>query len=167
MKYILLSLSCLLSSSHALADTPNLFDDNGFVTQQHALTCIQLNKDMNLASEQMLETESSKNHLKGKINSLQIEIQKRRKLIEKLDQQHNQTNNEDYNILVMQFEDLVDERKQTITLYKNRNLHLTTQHESVIRLEQRFSEQCLIKFKITEQMHKDVCGSENIRWCQL
>ena len=120
---------------------------------------------MNLASQQMITTENTKTRLASKIKYLKNEIHKRRQLIEELDRQDNQVNNENYNQLITQFEDLIEERKQSIVLYKNKNQLLVTQHESVVRLEQRFSNQCLTNVKITKKMHLLVCQNEEIRWC--
>ena len=166
MKKRLLILIVLPVFSSAFAENSPIRDASGFVTQEHALSCIQINKDMNLASQQMITTENTQTTLKSKIEYLQNEIHKRRQLIEELDRQHNQGNNENYNQLIMQFEDLIEERKQSIVLYKNKNQLLVTQHESVIRLEQRFSNQCLINVKITKKMHLTVCQNEEIRWCK-
>ena len=165
MKKILLILSILPAFSSALAENSPILDASGFVTQEHALSCIQTNKDMNLASQQMITTENTKTRLASKIKYLKNEIHKRRQLIEELDRQDNQVNNENYNQLITQFEDLIEERKQSIVLYKNKNQLLVTQHESVVRLEQRFSNQCLTNVKITKKMHLLVCQNEEIRWC--
>jgi len=156
-----------LSTSSVLSNKATIIDNDGFVTQQHALTCIQINKDMNLASQQLLSTEANKENIKSKINYLHNEIQKRRQLINRLDKQNNQSNNKNYNELIIQFENLVDERKQTISLYENENQLHVTQHESVIRLEQRFSNKCLNNLQITQEMHTQICKLQNIRWCSL
>jgi len=167
MLKIFITLCSLIAISPVFASNSFDFDSDGFITKKHALTCIQTNQDMKLASQQMLKTESNKSHLKSKINYLQKEITKRRNLIEKLDQQNIQSNNDNYNALVTQFEDLVDERKQVITQYNDENQLHKTQHESVVRLEQRFSKSCLNGIKITQKMHQDVCQSNDIRWCSL
>lgn len=167
MKKILLTLSISLPLSTALAQNPPILDTSGFVTKEHALSCIQTNKDMNLASQQMIETENTKTSLTSKIEYLHTEIHKRRQLIDKLDRQRNQGNNENYNQLVTQFEDLMDERKQAVSLYDKENQLHATQHKSVIRLEQRFSELCFNNIQITQKMHRDICASESIRWCNL
>ncbi|RDH82659.1 MAG: hypothetical protein DIZ80_10285 [endosymbiont of Galathealinum brachiosum] len=167
MKKILLILSLLLPFSSVLAKKPPIMDASGFITQEHALNCIQTNKDMILASQQMIETENTKTRLRSKIEYLQNEIRKRRQVIEKLDRQHDQGNNENYNQLITQFEDLMDERKQTISLYDQKNQLHVTQHKSVIRLEQRFSDLCFKNIQITQKMHKDICTGETIRWCSL
>jgi len=162
-----ITLSYLIPTSLVFASNSLDIDSNNFITKQHALSCIQLNHDMKLASQQMLTTESDKSHLKSKINYLQKEITKRRQLIEKLDQQNTQQNNNNYNALVTQFEDLVEERKQIIKLYNDENQLHKTQHESVVRLEERFSKTCLNGIKMTQKMHHDVCQSIDIRWCTL
>lgn len=158
--------SFLLFSSSVLA-SDSATSEAGFITQQHALTCIQTNEDLNLASRQMLLTETDKSHLKSKIDYLHSEIEKRRQLIEKLDRQNSHENNDNYNQLFTQFEDLTDERKQTISLYKEKNQLHITQHESVIRLEQRFSNECLTSIQITEKMHNEICENSSVRWCSL
>lgn len=167
MHKIFLILSYLIPTSLVCASNSINLDSNGFITKQHALTCIQINKDMKLASQQMLTTESDKSHLKSKINYLHREITKRRQLIEKLDQQNIQGNNDNYNKLITQFEDLVEERKQVINLYNDENQLHETQHKSVVRLEQRFSKACLNGIKMRQEMHQDVCLSNDIRWCKL
>ncbi len=163
----LLFLVLALSAPITFANSSSTSDDYGFITRQHALSCIQLNKDVNLASEQMLETEKVKTHISSKISYLEKEIQKRRRLIEKLDQKSTRENNENYNNLVIQFEDLLLERQHNIESYDKENLMHITQHASVVRLEERFSSQCLSEIKITEALHKDVCESEKIRWCEF
>jgi len=162
-----ITLSYLIPTSLVFASNSVNLDSSGFITKQHALSCIQLSHDMKLASQQMLTTESDKSHLKSKINYLQQEITKRRQLIEKLDQQNTQQNNDNYNALVTQFEELADERKQVINLYNDENQLHKTQHESVVRLEKRFSKACLNGIKMTQKVHHDVCQSIDIRWCTL
>ncbi len=167
MNKFLLIISLLSLSAHVFANDSAALDANGFITQKHALNCIQTNKDMNLARQQMLATESKKAHLKSKIDYLHNEVQKRRQLIENLDRQHNQGNNKNYNQLITKFEDLREERKQDIVLYDEKNQLHITQHKSVIRLEQRFSNTCLDNIQITQKMHNAICLNENIRWCNL
>lgn len=139
--------------------------DKGPFTKQKAYMCIQLNKDMNLASEQMLNTESEKYTLKSKIHYLQNAIQERRNLIDELDQRNHQQNNDNYNKLITQYEDLLTEKTETIDLFNHQQeLHIT-QHNSVVRLEERFSSKCLEQVEITQQLYNEVCELENIRWC--
>jgi len=163
----LLFLILTISTPITFANSNSASDDNGFITRQHALSCIQLNKDVNLASEQMLETEKVKVHISSKISYLENEIQKRRQLIEKLDQNSTRENNENYNNLVTQFENLLLERQHNIKFYDEENQMHIVQHASVVRLEKRFSSQCLAEIKITEELHKDICKSEKNRWCEL
>ncbi len=160
-RFLQILLSSLLTGSFALADT------NSYISRQLALSCIQLNKDMNLASQQMLSTESSKTTLTSKINYLQGQITQRRDKIRELDQRNTQSNNKNYNQLVTQFEDLLEERRQAITEYERQNQLHVTQHKSVVRLEQRFSDKCLDNIQITQELHKEVCQLEDIRWCNL
>jgi len=163
--YILFAL--IMGASPALSDNTENIHPGGFFTHAHALNCIQINKDMNLASQQLLSTEANKANFKSKITYLHKEIQKRRQLINRLDKQNNQGNNKNYNQLIKQFENLVDERKHAISLYENENLLHVTQHKSVIRLEQRFSTKCLNNLQMTEELHTQVCKHQNIRWCSL
>ena len=167
MNKIFIILSYLSSTSLLFANNLINVDNSGFITKQHALTCIQQNKDMSRASTQMIETETNKTHLKSKISYLQNEIKNRRKLIHKLDQSSDQSNNDNYNQLINQFESLIEERKATIKLYDEENQLHISQHESVKRLEKRFSSQCLNNIQIEENLHKVVCADENIRWCGL
>jgi len=167
MNKIFIILSCLSTSSLLFANDSIDIDSNGFITQQHALNCIQQNKEMSRASKQMISTETNKAHLKSKINYLQSEIKKRRQLIHKLDQSADQSNNDNYNQLVDQFESLIEEHKDNINLYNEENQLHISQHESVKRLEKRFSSQCLNNIQIKENLHKLVCAGESIRWCGL
>jgi len=167
MHKIFIILSFLFSSPLLFANNSINVDKSGFITRQHALSCIQINKDMTLASQQMLTTEANKSNLKSKINYLQNEIKSRRQLIHKLDQSNNQSNNENYNQLIDQFESLIEERKDSIKSYDKENQLHVSQHDSVIRLEKRFSTQCLNNIQIKENLHKLVCADENIRWCGL
>jgi len=167
MKKIFILLSYLSCTSHSFANESINIDNSGFITRQHALNCIQQNKEMSRASKQMINTETNKAHLKSKINYLQNEIQNRRLLIHKLDQRSDHSNNENYNQLVDQFETLIEEHKDNINLYNEENQLHISQHESVKRLEKRFSSQCLNNIQIKENLHKLVCAGENIRWCGL
>ncbi|VAW65819.1 hypothetical protein MNBD_GAMMA08-711 [hydrothermal vent metagenome] len=160
-------LTLTVSAPTTFANPSSTSDDYGFITRQYALSCIQLNKDLNLASKQMLETEEVKAHITGKISYLEKEIQKRRQLIEKLDQNSTRENNGNYNNLVTQFEDLLLERQHNITFYDKENQMHIVQHASVVRLEKRFSSQCLSEIKITEELHKSVCESKKNRWCEF
>lgn len=160
-RYSQILLLTLIFPIKAQAYNPQNTDSNDF-----ALSCIQLNKDMNLASKQMLETEMNKAHLKSKINYLQDETSKRRNIIEDLDKKNNQENNNNYNQLVTQFEDLLEERKQTINLYNEQHQLHVAQYDSVVRLEQRFSNNCLQQVQITKELYKDVCQFEDVRWCK-
>jgi len=139
-------------------------DDNAF-TRQQAFMCIQLNKDLNLASQQLLETESQKAFTKSKIVYLQGAIKERRKLIEELDQRHNQQNNDNYNQLVTQYEDLAEEKKETVDQFNQQQEMHIVQHNSVIRLEERFSSKCLEQIVITQELYTEVCKLEDVRWC--
>jgi len=161
----LISISYLLTFSAFASNSPQA-DISTYINEQQALTCIQLNKDLNLASKQMLDSEANQAHLKSKIFYLDDEINQRRNLIEELDQRHYQENNQNYNQLVQQYEDLSDERQNTVRTYNEEHQRYLTQHESVVRLEQRFSNQCLQNIEITEALHARVCQLEDIRWCR-
>ena len=140
---------------------------NSDFTLDQAFACIQLNKDLQLASQQMLQTENSKAHISSKISYLDGAIQERRDLIEKLDQTPSQDNNENYNQLVTQYENLVEERRDDIGKYQQiHQLHIT-QHESVIRLEQRFSQTCLTDIVISEEIYTQACQQQQVRWCTV
>lgn len=166
LKIILtLSITYILSGSLVFANEAQNTLKQGPFTKQKAEMCIQLNKDVNLASQQMLQTESDKAHLKSKIQYLQGAIKERRDLIEELDQRNYQQNNENYNKLVGQYEDLVEEKSETIELFNEKQQLHVTQHNSVVRLEQRFSAQCLEQVEITQQLYHEVCKLENVRWC--
>lgn len=162
---LILSITYTLSGAFAFANEAQSPLNTGPFTKQKAEMCIQLNKDVNLASQQMLHTESDKAHLKSKIIYLQGAIKERRDLIEDLDQRHDQQNNDNYNKLVGQYEDLVAEKSETIDLFNEKQQLHVSQHNSVIRLEQRFSAQCLEQVEITQQLYNEVCKLENVRWC--
>ena len=149
----------------AYADSTRSSQGSDAFTKQQAFMCIQLNKDLNLASQQMLETESRKAYLKSKIVYLQGAIKERREQIEELDQRNYQQNNENYNQLVNQYEDLVEEKKETVNQFDLKHDMHVTQHNSVIRLEQRFSSKCLDQIVITQELYTEVCKLEDVRWC--
>ena len=152
-------------SSTAFAEDAVSSSDGGVFNKQKAYICIRLNKDLNLASQQMLETETEKANISSKIRYLQGVILERRNLIGELDQHNTQQNNDNYNQLVDQYESLVDEKAETVVLFdKQQQLHLA-QHNSVVRLEQRFNSQCLQKVEITQELYKEVCQLESVRWC--
>lgn len=161
----ILSITYCLSGSLVMANESTNSPTTGPFTKQKAEMCIQLNKDMNLASQQMLQTESDKAHLKSKIVYLQGAIKERRDLIEDLDQRNYQENNDNYNQLVDQYEGLVEEKSETIELFNNKQQLHVSQHNSVVRLEQRFSAQCLEEVEITQQLYSEVCKLEEVRWC--
>lgn len=130
-----------------------------------AHTCIQLNNDLGLASQQMLSTEAAKAELASKIRYLDGVIAERRRLIEKLDQVATQQNNENYNQLITQYEDLTEERRLAISEYNtSHELHIS-QHNSVVRLEQRFNSQCLQNIILTEDVYREACKDQQVRWC--
>lgn len=161
----ILTMTYILSGSSAFAEDAVSTLENGPFNKQKAYMCIQLNKDMNLTSQQMIETETEKSNISSKIRYLQGAISERRDLIEDLDQRNYQQNNDNYNQLVEQYESLVDEKAETVVLYnEQQQLHLT-QHNSVVRLEQRFNSQCLQQVEITQQLYKEVCQLEEVRWC--
>lgn len=149
----------------AYADSASSPQSNDAFTKQQAFMCIQLNKDLNLASQQMLETESQKAYIKSKVVYLQGAVKERRELIEELDQRSYQQNNENYNQLVNQYEDLVEEKKDTINQFNQKQEMHVVQHNSVIRLEQRFSSKCLNQIVITQELYTEVCELEDVRWC--
>ena len=130
-----------------------------------ARACIQLNSDLGLASQQMLATESSKAELASKIRYLEGVIEERRSLIEELDRVATQQNNENYNQLVTQYEDLTEERRRAIADYNDTHERHVSQHNSVIRLEQRFNNQCLQNISLTEDVYREACKDQQVRWC--
>lgn len=164
-KFFILFTCCLPFT--LMAQTEQSMDANGFVTQEHALMCIKTNKTMNTISQELLSTENRKSLLKSKIHYLHNRIQKRRQLIEQLDQQHDQSNNKDYNQLITQFENLLNERKQSITFYDEENQLYVTQNKQLTHLEQQFSAQCLQHLKISNITYQNVCQSEKAGWCAL
>ncbi len=131
-----------------------------------AQACINLNKELMLASQQMLDTEQTKAHLASKVHYLEGVIEERRQLIDTLDQRHTQANNENYNQLVTQYEDLSEERLDAISEYNKIHDQHVVQHESVVRLEQRFSSQCLYDIVLTEEIYTQACQYESVRWCK-
>jgi len=160
-----LSATYILGCTLAMANDSDNSSESGPFTKQKAQMCIQLNKDVNLASQQMLVTENDKTLLKSKILYLQGAIRERRDLIEELDQRNDQQNNDNYNKLFAQYEDLVAEKQETVELFnEQQQLHLS-QHNSVVRLEQRFSATCLERVEITQQLYNEVCKLESVRWC--
>lgn len=142
--------------------------DNATFTLEMATRCILLNKDLSLASSQLLNTENKKAEITSKIRYLERVIEERRALIEELDQVSTYQNNDNYNQLVEQFENLTEEKRETLKGYnKQHQLHVI-QHESVIRLEQRFNKQCLNNISLPEDIYQQACESETatVRWCQ-
>lgn len=167
MRKINLTLTITYVLGLSLAQASELSDSNtqGPFTKQRAYMCIELNKELNLASQQMIATENSKSHTKSKILYLQDAIKERRDLIEELDQRNYQQNNDNYNKLYNQYESLVEEKKETVNLFNQQQALHTSQHNSVIRLEQRFSSQCLNQVEISQQLYNEVCELEKVRWC--
>ncbi len=161
-KTLLLSISLSLSS--AAIPTARLYAENTFSLEM-ARACIQLNSDLGLASQQMLSTESTKSELASKIHYLEGVIEERRRLIEQLDQVATEQNNENYNQLVQQYEDLTTERRIAIAEYNETHQRHVTQHNSVIRLEQRFNRQCLQNISLTEEVYREACKDQHVRWC--
>jgi len=161
------TLCFVLSAISSITLASNTADSDGNITKQHALVCIQLNKDLNLASGQMLETESNRAYIKSKISYLDSQLQQRRELIHELDQRNTQSNNDNYNQLVNQFEELLEERKDEISGYNKEHQLYLSQHKSVVRLEQRFSSECQENIQIAEALHQEVCQFEDVRWCRL
>lgn len=162
---LILTITYILSSSTAIAVDAVSSNDDAVFDKQKAYLCIQLNKDMNLASQQMLETETEKANLSSKIHYLQGAISERRDLIEGLDQSNYQQNNDNYNQLISQYEDLVDEKTETVVLYNEQQQFHLTQYNSVVRLEHRFNSQCLQQVEISQQLYNEVCQLEEVRWC--
>jgi TolA-binding protein len=155
----------LLTPLSLLINTSILADTNGFVTRQQALVCIQINNDLLFSQHQASLSANRKQHLKSKIDYLHNEIQKRRNLINDLDQQKNQSNNKNYNQLITQFESLIEERKQTIALYEDEDQQHITHHQNVNRLDEQYLHQCSNNIQITQKLYKDVCNSLDNRWC--
>ncbi len=152
-------LPCSVSAEYVMTD------DKGFITHEHALRCIQMGKDVVASHQHLLTFETRKASLKNKINYLHEQIELRRQKITELDQQHYQENNKSYNLLIAQFEELVEERKHTITIYNNENKkHLAHGAENVT-LQNTYTEQCLNHIQITEILHKKVCPNSNTKWC--
>ena len=167
-RYFLPLLLCsVLTAISSIALASNTADSDGNITKQHALVCIQLNKDLNLASGQMLETESNRTYIKSKITYLDSQLQQRRDLIHELDQRNTQSNNDNYNQLVNQFEELLEERKDEISNYDKEHQLYLSQHESVVRLERRFASECQENIQMAETLHQEVCRLEDVRWCSL
>ncbi len=157
-----LLISSLLLSSALLAAEPGSKSDFSLAD---ARDCIRLNKDLNLASQQMLSTEKLKAELASKVSYLEKVIKERRTLIEQLDQRHYQQNNDNYNQLIEQFESLRAERKDTIRQYNTQHELHVSQHNSVVRLEQRFSADCLSNISLSETVYQQACAAEDVRWC--
>lgn len=159
--FILLSLYLLFLANPAWAIDNS---DNTF-TLEMAQSCIVLNRDLKLAREQMIRTESLKSELASKVHYFDGVISERRHLIERLDQRNTQQNNDNYNQLISQYEDLTEERRQALSEYNQQHDLHVSQHDSVIRLEQRFSSQCLYGIILTEDVYRTACGDSQIRWC--
>ena len=155
----------------ALAGTPvsTIADSsNHELTLEMANHCILLNKDLNTASQQLIKTETEKAEIASKIRYLDGAIDQRHALINQLDQTPDQQNNENYNQLIQQFENLTEERRETISDYNQQHQLHVIQHESVIRLEQRFNKKCLSNISIAEATYSKACEDElsSVRWCQ-
>ena len=162
MKTLLLffiALSCIFSFSNLLAEE--------FISEQGAINCISINKEFEALKPKIQLSETHKAELKSKIDYLSIEIQKRRSLIEDLDKQHNQENNENYNQLIIQFENLIEERKESIQLYNSVDTQHLHQYENRLDLEKQYSQLCLDGIQISETLFKKVCTNEKSNWCGL
>ncbi len=156
-----LAFATLMASSLANANASEF-------TLEQASRCILLNKDLNLASSQLIKTETKKAEMASKIHYLERIINERRTLIEQLDQIATHENNKNYNQLVLQFENLTQERRESIADYNQQHQLHIVQHESVIRLEQRFTSQCLNNIQLSESVYQQACDQQttDIRWCQ-
>ena len=152
---------CLLILLIPAANADNM------ISRSQALQCIQLDKDIRLTKQKTLRHLNTKTNLKSKIDYLQNEINQRRRLIEDLDQKHTQINNDNYNKLIIQFENLLEEHKQSIENYNDENDLHKTDNTHAIQLQQTYSDACLNGIQITEELHKDICSREQSEWCGL
>jgi len=157
--FFAITLTCLLPVSTLLADN--------FISESSALQCIKTNKTINVTQQNILASEANKANLKSKIDYLIGQIQKRRDLIEGLDQQPSQINNDSYNQLIDQFEELREERKNIIKIYNAADKQHLQQHEKYLDLQKTYSQQCLNNIQINKALFKKVCGLENSGWCGL
>jgi len=154
--YLITSLLILLMPA---ANADNM------ISRGQALQCIQLDNDIRLSKQKTLNHLNTKTNLKSKIDYLQNEIDQRRRLIEDLDKKHTQINNENYNQLIIQFETLREEHRQSIDKYNNENELHQTDNTNVIHLQQTYSSTCLDGIQITEKLHKDICSQKQSEWC--
>jgi len=166
MKPLYLFTAIIFTSYTANAESPEKTDSHGFITYDHALTCMQMNKNIASSQQKLQALGASKATLKGKIEYLQKEIQIRRNKIEELDQRNYQLDNKNYNQLVSQFEDLIVERKQTVAQYNKEDLQHIEQNNNDINMQNTYIEQCLNNTKITKKMYTQVCKTSTNPWCK-
>ncbi|VAW68989.1 hypothetical protein MNBD_GAMMA09-1954 [hydrothermal vent metagenome] len=163
--YQIASLCCLFHAANIFAADINSEADS-YITRTNAVICIQTNKKLDQARKQMSEVGADKELLKSKIHYLENEISKRRELIDRLDQHHYQENNANYNQLVIQFEELVEERKLTVNEFSTRQAEYVSQYHTVTQLEQQYSAQCIQQVRIDKELYDEVCQYEVISWCK-
>ena len=161
---LLLSGFILHSMAIAWADNPD--DPYPLISREFALGCIQLNLDLDQASEHMRQTETDRAELKARILYLKNEIRRRRDLIEELDQRSTQENNDNYNRLVDQYEELTEEHNQAVHDYNQQQNLFASQYNRVSELQQRFTSRCLQQMQMSEALYRDICESGDSRWCR-
>jgi len=162
--YLFTALMFIPFTTHA--ESPEKIDSNGFVTHQHALTCIQKNQDIASSQQKLQDFDTRKATLKGKIDYLQKEIQIRRNKIEELDRRHYHDNNKNYNQLISQFDELIAERKQTVAQYNKEDLQHIEHNNNDIDMQNNYIEQCLNNIKITKNLYSQICQTSNNAWCK-
>ncbi len=163
--YQIASMCCLFHTAGVFAAEADI-NTNGLITQLTAINCIKANKEVDLAHQQMQDAGTEKALLSSKIHYLEAEIEKRRELIERLDRRHYQENNENYNQLVIRFEELVEERKLTIEEFNSKQQSYVSQFHDVTQLEKQFSSQCMQQVQIEKELYDEVCQYEVISWCK-
>ncbi|VAW62650.1 hypothetical protein MNBD_GAMMA11-908 [hydrothermal vent metagenome] len=141
-------------------------NDNGYITRQNALGCIQSSTELAGERQQLRVVEADKLHLNSKIIYLQNEIEKRRRLIESLDKHPTQLNNENYNQLVTQFEALREEHRETIQLFEEKQNQFINQHSHFNELEHRHNAHCLDNIQVTRKLYLEVCEHDVSNWCK-
>jgi len=162
-RFILFS-AILLTPNSLYAESAKT-DKNGFITHNHAVHCIKLSENVTSSQQLLVNFESRKANLKSKIDYLHNQIQIRRVKIEELDQRNDQQNSKNYNQLINQFENLIEERKQVVAQYNLQNQNHLTHHQENIDLQNNYTKQCLNHIQVNQKLHKQLCTQLTNPWC--
>jgi len=164
--YQLISLCCIFNTTPTYALDAETGDNTDYITYQQALNCIESSQNLEARRQQLRLDEADKAYIGSKVMYLQNEVRKRRKLIASLDQRHTQQNNENYNQLVVQFEALLEEHRETIALFDKKQRLFLNQHKQFSEIEYNHNARCLQQTHITKSLYNEVCDHEESSWCK-